>query len=141
MKRGPQNGAGLGTSMTNATACWGTALPDWVETLARWADQSSQAAVGREINYSDGVVNAVIRNRYTGDLEAVEKAVRGRFMRETVACPVLGDIGAHICLEHQKRAKTFSAGSSMRVALARACKGGCPHSRLPRSVLPRAEDM
>jgi hypothetical protein len=54
---------------------------------------------------------------------------------------VLGEIGAHICLEHQKRARIFSAGSSLRVALARACKGGCPHSRLSRSVLPKPEDL
>jgi hypothetical protein len=118
--------------MTNAITCWNKALPEWVETLARHADQSSQAAAGRAIGYSDGVVNAVIRNRYNGDLQAVEKAVRGAFMASVVTCPVLGEIGAHICLEHQKRAVTFSAGSSLRVAMAKACRGGCPNSRMGR---------
>lgn len=133
MKRGPEEGTGLGVSLSNAEAAWGPDMPDWVRMLAAMADQSSQAQVGRECGYSGSVISAVVKNAYKGDLEAVEKAVRGRFMKEVVACPVLGEIGAHTCLEHQKRAVRFSAGSSLRVAIAKACKGGCPHSRLGRN--------
>lgn len=131
----------MGVSAANAAAAWGDAIPDWIVTLAMWCDRSSQNVAGREMSYSGSVVNAVLRKTYKGDLRAIEKAVRGRFMREVVACPVLGEIGAHICLDHQKRAVRFSAGSSLRVALARACKGGCPHSRLTNTSLPPAEDM
>ena len=132
MKRGPQTGSGFGVSMTGATAAWRETMPDWVAMLAEMADAASQAAVGREIGYSGSVVNAVLKATYNGDLGAVEKAVRGRYMKATVLCPVLGEIPANACLEHQKRARTFSAASSIRVAISRACKGNCPHSRLGR---------
>ena len=114
-------------------AAWGIDIPDWVLMLARMADRSSQAQAGREIGYSGTVVNAVIKNSYNGSLKTVEKAVRGRFMSETVTCPVLGEIGTHICLVHQKRARVFTAGSSLRVAITRACRGGCPYSLISRS--------
>lgn len=141
MKRGPKKGAGTGISAASAAAAWGEAIPDWIVTLAQMCDRSSQAVAAKEIGYSGSVVNAVIRNSYKADIASVEKAVRGRFLREVVACPVLGEIGAHICLEHQKRAVNFSAGSSFRVAIARACRGGCPHSRLTRAALPPAEGL
>ena len=133
MRRGPAAGTGLGVSLSGARAAWGTSLPDWVETLAAMADASSQGKAGRDIGYSGSVVNAVLKGVYNGDLEAVEKAVRGRFMKATVMCPVLGEIAANQCLEHQKRAMQFSAASSLRVQLARACRGGCPHSRIGRA--------
>lgn len=132
MKRGPETGVGYGLSLANAGESWGADLPDWVVTLAEMADKTSQAAAGRDIGYSGSVVNAVLKRSYKGDLEAVEKAVKGRFMRETVVCPVLGEIGAHICLDHQKRAQSFHSSSSLRVHIARACRSGCPHSRMGR---------
>lgn len=137
MKRGPETGAGFGVSMEGAIACWGEAMPDWIEMLARMSDKSSQTQAGKEIGYSGSVVNAVLRRSYNGDLAKVETAVRGRFMRETVQCPVLGDLAAHVCLQHQKLARGFSAGSSFRIRMARACKGGCPHSRISKPQLPR----
>ena len=126
---GPGNRNVLG-----AREAWGGSLPDWVETLALMSDQSSQRQTEKEIGYSGtgSVVNAVLKASYKGDLAAVEKAVRGRYMRMTVECPVIGDVAANQCLEHQKRAVHFSAGSSLRVALARACRGNCPHSRIGR---------
>ena len=143
MRRGPEKGQGfgqgLGVSGKRARDNWGAEMPDWIAMLAREADAASQAAAGREIGYSDGVVSAVLGNAYGGDLKAVEKAVRGRFMSQTVVCPVLGEIGSHVCLEHQKRAKNFSGSSSIRVAIARACRGGCRHSRLGK--LPPADGM
>ena len=78
----------------------------------------------------------MLKTSYNGSLTTVEKAVRGRFMQETVHCPVVGEIGAHICLGHQKRAAVFTSGSSVRVAIARACRNGCPHSRISRSSEP-----
>lgn len=135
MKRGPEAGQGAGVSLANAQAAWGAELPDWVAILAEMADRASQARAGKEIGYSGSVINAVLKRSYNGDLAAVEKAVRGRFMAMTVNCEVLGEIGAHTCLEHQARAKTFSGSSSLRVQLARACKGACPHSRIGRQPL------
>lgn len=121
-------------NVTGARESWGPDIPDWVETLAMMSDQSSQRQAEKEIGYSGtgSVVNAVLKASYKGDLAAVEKAVRGRYMRMTVDCPVIGELAANLCLEHQKRALQFSMGSSHRIALARACRGKCPHSRIGR---------
>jgi hypothetical protein len=122
-------------SLQRALAAWGTPLPDWVEALATKSDSSSQNLAGKAVGYSGSVVNAVLAKTYKGDLEAVEKAVRGRFMKQTVACPVLGELASHICLQHQKMAVSFSMGSSFRVRMARACRGVCPNSRIGRPEL------
>lgn len=134
MKRGPPAGSAPRVSLANARDSWPEGLPDWLEALARAADRTSQAVAARAIGYSGSVVSSVLKGSYNGDLAAVEKAVRGRFLAATVACPVAGEIGADICLAHQKRAQHFSAGSSFRVEMARACKGGCPHSRIGRTA-------
>lgn len=135
MKRGPQSGSGFGVSLTSATEAWGGDMPDWVHMLAQMADRSSQSAVGKAIGYSPSVVNAVLKRIYNGDMAAVEQAARGRFMAMTVMCPVLGDLAAHKCLDHQKKAVKFSGSSSLRVSLARWCRSGdCPHSRTPRRL-------
>lgn len=136
MRRGPEIGAGFGVSANGAATAWGKDMPDWIAMLARMADRSSQTQVGREIGYSGSVVNAVLRNSYKGDLAKVATAVRGRFMSETVTCPVLGEIGAHQCLQHQKLARSFSSGSSLRIRMSKACKGQCPNSQISRPVLP-----
>jgi hypothetical protein len=132
MKRGPEKGEALKVSLVNAREAWGAELPDWVERLAVEADRTSQNQAGREIGYSGSVVHSVLKRNYTGNMDKVEKAVRGRFMKAVVECPVLGEIGADVCLGHQKRAIGFSTASSHRVQLARACRGGCPHSQIGR---------
>lgn len=134
MKRGPQQGQGMGVSLASATAAWGEDMPDWIGLLAELSDQTSQVQVGKEIGYSGSVISSVLKRSYSGDLGAVEKAARGRFMALTVTCPVLGEIAANVCLEHQKRAVRFSHASSHRVQIAKACRGGCPHSRIGRKA-------
>ena len=133
MKPGNKGGSAR-VSLANAKASWGDDLPDWVEDMAERADQNSQGQVAKAIGYSGSVVNSVLKRSYNGDFDAVEKAFKGRFQALKVTCPVAGEIGSDICLQHQNRAKTFSAGSSFRVEMARACRGGCPHSRLGRTL-------
>ena len=119
-------------SLRNAREAWGACLPDWVERLAEHADASSQSKVGKRIGYSGSVVNAVLKRRYTGDLGAVEKAVRGALMQDTLMCPVAGEIGGDAWLGHQRRAQgPLQPTSSIRVRLYRMCRSGtCPHSRI-----------
>lgn len=112
---------------TNVLAAWGEAPPEWVALLAEECDRTSQKKVAEQIRYSTAVVNQVLKNRYTGDLTAVEKAVRGAYLNATVACPVLGDLQLNRCLQHQRQ--RFSATNAMRVRLYRSCNGGCPHAR------------
>ncbi len=115
-----------------ARASWDDEPPDWVVVLAEQCDLRSQQKVSDEIGYSSAVINQVLKARYTGSLKKVEAAVRGAFLDAKVNCPVLGEIGLHRCLQHQ-RAK-FQATNSMRVRLYKACRGigglRCKHSKI-----------
>lgn len=99
---------------------------DWLTVLAEACRDSSQAAVAARIGYSATVVNQVLKGKYTGDLRAVEQAVRGALLSYTIECPVLGALPAHLCLEHQRR--PFAATNPLRVRLYRACRT-CTHRR------------
>lgn len=113
-------------------AAWGGGLPDEVLILAEECDRpgASQARVGQRIGYSGSVVNAVLRCTYRGDLDAVKQAIRGRFMSEEVECPVLGKIAANRCHDFQR--KPLSAANPANAKVHRACRDGCPNSRLGR---------
>ena len=103
-------------------------MTDWINTLRAEAERTSQGRAGAKIGYSATVVSRVTGGTYQRDLGSVEAAVRGALMGETVDCPVIGEIPRNRCIDHQR--KPFSATSPMRVALYRACRAGCPHSRL-----------
>ena len=111
-----------------AREAYGSILPDWVEELARFVDQVGLKAAGQRIGYSGAVLHEVIRNRYGGNVENVEARVRGALMGEIVNCPILGDIARHTCLDWQ--AKPYAVTSAHRTRMYRACRSGCPHSRL-----------
>lgn len=100
----------------------------WTDILKQQCRQHSQKWVGEQMGYSAAVVNQVLKGAYKGDLTKVEKAVKGAFMNEKVDCPVMGEMASHVCLENQKL--PFSSINPMRVKLFKACRGGCPHSKL-----------
>lgn len=129
MKRGPQAGraAAQRRFADKAAEAWAPA-PDWVQELAAFADREGLRGAEKRIGYSPSALSNVLNNRYPGDLARVEEKVRGALMGETVVCPALGEIGRDRCLDWQK--KPFAATSSVRVAVFRACRGGCPHSAL-----------
>lgn len=106
-----------------ARAGWKTP-PDWIAALAAECDKTSQGQAAKRLGISSAAVNQVLANVYKGRLDRVETRVRGELMRETVACPVLGDISRRDCLDHQKR--KFAATNPMRVRLFAACKS-CPN--------------
>lgn len=129
MSRGPEAGQRTKTDFrSKARAAWGDDLPDWVAELADVATETSQVMAAKRIGYSPAVLSHVFAKTYSGDIARVEARVRGALMHETVECPVLGDIGRHRCLDEQK--VPFGPTSSIRVKLYRACRAGCPHSRL-----------
>ena len=121
-----------GISACNARENWNDELPDWVLVLAEQCDRASQQKVADTIGYSSSVINQVLKNRYNGNMKAVQAAVSGAYLNVNVVCPVLGEIGLHRCLQHQ-RAK-FQATNSTRVRLYKACRGigtpRCKHSKL-----------
>lgn len=99
---------------------------DWLTVLREQCAHSSQAAVGKRLNYSATVVNQVLKGKYTGDLSAVQRAVEGALMGLTVNCPVIGELARNRCLDFQRR--DFAATNHLRVQLARACPT-CQHRR------------
>ena len=108
---------------------WGDDAPDWIKALAARADAlGSQRLAAEEIGYSSATINQVLRGRYRGDLGKVEDKVRGALLGETVKCPALGPIGKDRCHAHQDA--PFAATNSMRVRLYRACRAGCPNSKI-----------
>lgn len=107
---------------------WGASVPDWVVILAEDATRLGLKRTAGRISYSVSTVSEVIRAKYRGRLPDVEERVRGALMGATVDCPVSGEIGRDACLDHQKA--PFAATNSHRIELYRACRGGCPHSRL-----------
>lgn len=114
--------------VAKAHAAWNGNAPAWVEEVARAATATSQVAVAKRIGVSVSLVSYLLANKYVGDLERVEARVRGALMNEIVACDALGEIGRDQCLDEQ--AKPFAATSSLRTRVYRACRAGCPHSRL-----------
>ncbi len=130
MKRGPNPGPpAQPVSVANMRAAWGEDAPEWLAVLAEQCDRTSQKAAARKIGYSPSLVSSVLKGRYTGDLTAVEQAVRAALMAETVRCPAFGEaIKLADCLEHQKHAQSGNRGSAFRAAMARHCPG-CRNSR------------
>lgn len=105
---------------------WGAEPPEYVLVLAERCDSTSQAQVAIKLGYSNTAVNQVLRKKYTGSYEAMERAVGGAFQNAKVNCPVLGEIAMRACLENQR--KPYSSINSTHVRLYRNCNGGCTHS-------------
>ncbi len=130
MTRGPGIGSNRTTSsIDKAQKAWGACAPAWISTLAEECDGSSQRKVARELGVSAALLSSVLGNKYPGNLARVEEAVKLRFMRDEVDCPVLGKTSKGKCLEHQARG--FSTASPLHLRLFRACPD-CPNfSRKP----------
>lgn len=110
---------------------WGTAPPAWVVALAEECDRTSQTQAAKRLNVSGSMVNQALRNAYKGRLDRLEERVRGEFMNETVACPVLGQISSRECLDNQQQ--PYSPANHMRVTLFRTCRT-CPNNRTKREA-------
>lgn len=115
-----------------AASSWGDALPDWVRIMAELCDRMGLSAVAAQIGYSAAAVREVIKARYgrttRGNLSAIETAFRKQIIEVPVICPFLGEITTDQCLAHQRA--RFVPGNPLRVALFRACRSGCVHSKL-----------
>lgn len=102
--------------------------PDWIMALADACARETQAGVARKLDVSGSLLSQALAGRYAGDMAKLEEVVRGALMGENLTCPVLGEIGRDQCVAEQK--KPFIASSSVRTRLYRACRAGCPNSRL-----------
>ena len=114
--------------VAEARRAWGDGMPDWVRELAAEATRSTVTAAAARLGRSVGLVSNVIHGKYRGDLAGVEGLVRGALMGAVVDCPVLDKIPRDRCLHEQKMPR--AATSPLRTRLYRACRAGCPHSRI-----------
>ena len=113
----------LETPLERARRCWGETTPDWVAGLARECMASSQNKVAAKLDRSASLVSNVLRNRYSGNMAAVEELVRGVYLSETVACPALGALPLHECSAWRAKARSFRNTNTLRVRMYRACHG------------------
>lgn len=104
--------------------CWGASAPAWVKRLAHECDRESQARAAGRMGRSPSLVNAVLRNKYTGNLDAVKARVEAAF-RSAVECPVLGSIDGTECMAWQN--KPYCGANHHLVRMFRACRN-CPHN-------------
>ncbi|EFO33251.1 putative transcriptional regulator [Roseibium sp. TrichSKD4] len=111
-----------------AERAWGDSLPDWVRELAHLAERDALKGCSKFLGCSTTMISQAISNKYPGKLSDLEAKVRGALMGEMVQCPVLGEIGRNDCLHWQDKRRVST--NSVRAELYRACRNGCPHSRL-----------
>lgn len=129
--RGPAAGkrpAGGYSAAAVAAEHWGDAAPDWVRALAKACDETSNRVAAEAIGRSASVISQVLRRSYPGSMEEVERRVRGAFMDLTVDCPIEGEISTAACARFQDMPRPN--GDARLVRIFRACRSGCPHSRL-----------
>jgi len=114
------------SALETARAAWGDPLPDWIEALAQECERTSQNKTARRLGYTAGAVSQLLHGAYRANTAALEATVRGALMAETVACPVLGELGIDHCLRWRRRG--FRNGNSLDVTMFRAC-ARCPQNR------------
>lgn len=100
----------------------------WLEILQNEVQALGLMAVAQKLKVSKATVSQVVNGKYKANTHTIEQKVRGTFMAQSVCCPILGDIAINICLDHQGR--KFAATNHIRVQLYKACRSGCPNSKL-----------
>lgn len=99
--------------------------PIWLAELRGLAKRlGSIRAAADAIGYSRTAVSLVLAGTYGKSTEQIARAVMATVTR--VACPVLGEIAADQCRAEQVR--PYSSANPQRIALFRACHGGCVHA-------------
>lgn len=114
--------------VAKARAAWGEDAPGWVIALADACTKSSQNRVAQRLGVSASMVSSVIAGKYLGNMDRIAEICRGEFERETVACPVLGDIAPLVCRRWQQKADRLRTGNNQNARMFRACRG-CPRYR------------
>lgn len=108
-----------------ARQAWGDDLPDWVLGLAQACAATSQNKVAIEMSRSAAVISTVLRNKYSGDMVAIEDIYRGVFEDKVLTCPALGNLPTHECRKWRSRSRKLVTANAHSVMMFRACKR-CP---------------
>ncbi|MBH0010984.1 LacI family DNA-binding transcriptional regulator [Pseudoalteromonas sp. NZS100_1] len=101
---------------------------NWLHVLKDEVERQGMRRVAEKLGVSKATVSQVLNNKYKASTHVIQQRVEGVYMAFTVDCPILGDIAVNQCLEHQNR--KFAATNHIRVALYKACRNGCPNSKL-----------
>ncbi len=112
------------TSADNVRVAYPHGAPSWVTSLAQECDLTSQASVAAKIGRSPALINQVLKNRYTGDLNDVRKRVETILRPSCINCPIIGEISGETCIQYQ--GKPYNPGNHLAVRLFRACRQ-CPN--------------
>lgn len=114
------------SALETAKEAWGDP-PAWIIALAKECDRTSQNKVAKRLSRSAPVVSGVLRKSYRGSMEAIEDIVRGTLLKETIRCPVLGEIEKQHCRKWRARSRKFENTNSQTVTMYRACNR-CEHN-------------
>ena len=106
-------------------AAWGDDAPLWIISMAEACTASSQNKVAGRLGVSAAMVSQTLSRKYPGDLTRLEELFRGEFERQTVACPVLGEVAPAACHRWQKKADRLRTGNNQNARMFRACRA-CP---------------
>lgn len=101
---------------------------DWIKVLREECKATSQTKVARRLGMSGTTINQVLNGKYKASTDRFEERVRGELMRKTLTCPALGEISSRRCQDEQ--ARPFASTNPQRVAVYKACRSGCRHSKV-----------
>lgn len=104
----------------------------WMIALREACASASQAAVARKLGVSPAMISQALKGAYKGDIDRLQTLVEGALLVQTVECPIIGHLAKHKCLEHQERDGRFATANPLKMQLYRACRSGCPFSKLPK---------
>lgn len=100
---------------------WGQSAPDWIMGLAERCRESSQNKVAQQMGRSAAVISTVLRNKYPGDMAAIEDIYRGVFEAKTIPCPAMVEMPTHECRKWRRRSRQLVNANLKNVLMFRAC--------------------
>jgi hypothetical protein len=115
------------SALDKARDAHGVPLPDWIHALAKEVDATSQNRTAARLECSASMVSAVLGKTYKARTDTIEERVRGVLMSKIVACPMLGEIGAHLCQTWRARQRKGTGSNSFHIRMAAACRA-CPRN-------------
>ncbi|WIY25004.1 hypothetical protein [Parasedimentitalea psychrophila] len=114
-----------------AQDAWGDDVPDWIMTLVRECDGSSQNKVATRLGISAAAVSQVIRKSYMGSYDNVAMRVREIYISGDIECPAIGEISSEVCLHWRDEIRKGTSAGPQRILMTRFCRK-CPRN-MPRS--------
>ena len=114
-----------------AQDAWGEEIPDWIMTLVKECDGSSQNKVATRLGISAAAVSQLIRKSYQGNYDNVAMRVREIYISGDIECPAIGEISSEICLHWRDEIRKGTSSDPQRVLMTRFCRK-CPRN-MPRT--------